>query len=238
MISRREFVALSGAAALASSYSWAADEFPALLDHVILGCNDLDRGIDFVEKRTGVRAAPGGSHPDRGTTNALLSLGSRHYLEIMAPNPEAKNVQPWAVPQLNVLKGLTIPRLVTWAVHPGDMETAAKKLRDAGIGFRGPFPGSRVRPDGRVLTWKTLNLADDHHGVLPFLIEWAPDSVHPSSDAPAGCRIERFTAADPDPRELAKALQPMGIEMVVERASNSQLRAKISGPGGVLEVNS
>ena len=40
---------------------WAdAGSVPTVLDHLILGCSNLDRGIAFVEARTGVRAAFGG----------------------------------------------------------------------------------------------------------------------------------------------------------------------------------
>lgn len=238
MISRREFVVFTSTAMMASSYLWAADAFPTMLDHIILGCSDLNQGIDVVEKHTGIRAAVGGSHPNRGTRNALISLGTRHYLEIMAPDPAATNVQPWAMTRLDELKKMLAPQLVTWAVHTQDIEEAAKKLRGDGIVMSDPTPGSRVRPDGRVLNWKTLNPKDDHNGLLPFLIEWAPDSVHPSSDAPAGCRLEQFTAADPDPGALRKTLDAMGIEMEVETGKSSQLHALISGPKGKIEVSS
>ena len=47
------------------------------MDHLILGIADLTRGIDWLEKRTGVRATPGGNHPGAGTQNALVSLGGK-----------------------------------------------------------------------------------------------------------------------------------------------------------------
>ena len=238
MISRRDFFIATGTALLVPSLSWAADNFPSLLDHIILGCSDLDAGINFVQERTGVRAERGGVHPDRGTANALLSLGDRHYLEIMAPDPSAKDVQAWAARQLEVLKGLANPRLMGWAVHPNDIDSVAKKFRESGLQILGPWPGSRTRPDGRVVSWKSFSLADDRRGLLPFFIEWGKDSVHPSSDAPTGCHIERFALAGSDVEELAKTLRRMEVEAPVEKSQTPQLHLRIVGPKGTLEITS
>src|SRR2546421_11554199 len=146
MISRRLFLALTGGTLAAPSASWAADsdeedQVPALLDHIILGCKDLDRGIDLVEENTGVRPAMGGIHPGRGTRNALLSLGERRYLEIIAPDPKQDRIEPFAQKQVAQLTKLPSPRLINWAAHPGDLETFAARLREAGIVFDGPRPG-------------------------------------------------------------------------------------------------
>src|SRR5712675_1338552 len=137
MISRRLFLALTGGTLAAPSVSWAADseeddQVPALLDHILLGCNDLDRGIDFVEESTGVRPAIGGVHPGRGTRNALLSLGERRYLEIIAPDPKQDRIEPFAQKQIAHLKQLTSPHLIGWAAHPGDLEKFSMRLGEAG----------------------------------------------------------------------------------------------------------
>jgi Glyoxalase-like domain len=207
-----------------------------MLDHILLGSSDLDRGIAFVEERVGVRAAVGGVHPGRGTRNALLSLGDRNYLEIIAPDPAQDKVPDFALPLLNLLKSLQSPLLVGWAAHPGDIEALAARLRKDGIAFDGPRLGSRQRPDGRLLKWKTLNLAHDYSGVLPFFIEWDADSPHPSTDAPKGCQLERLGLVDPDPEGLKQTCARLGLEVPIERGERPHLEARIRGAKGVLEL--
>src|SRR5437667_10271351 len=232
MISRRLFLALTGGTLAAPSASWAADsdeedQVPALLDHLILGCNDLDLGMDLVEQNTGVRPAIGGVHPGRGTRNALLSLGERRYLEVIAPDPAQQKIVHF--PQIRQMKE---PRLIGWAVHPPDIPATAKLLRDNQIAFQGPDGGSRKRPDGRVLNWKTINLADDRHGILPFFIEWSADSVHPSKDTSAHCELDYFEILSADPEELSSTLKRIGLDLPVQRSDKARLHALISGPKG------
>jgi len=238
-ISRRSFVSTGAMISAASAvspgflFSTEKEEAPAMLDHILLGCSDLDGGIDFVEKHTGVRAAFGGVHPGRGTRNALLSLGERHYLEIIAPDPLQSGTQD----HYGLLK-LTEPRLVGWAAHPGDLDSFATRLRDANIAFDGPNPGSRKRPDGRLLQWKTLNLKDNHAGLLPFFIEWSADTVHPSADSPAGCRIVRFQITTPESEQLGKTMAILRLDVKIAKAEKAQLRATIAGPKGELALTS
>ncbi len=231
-ISRRSFLAAAGAILAAPRVTWAAQErTPTLLDHILLGCSDLDKGIAFVEERTGVRAAFGGVHPGAGTRNALLSLGENRYLEIIAPDPD----QP-AVPDSRGLKKLAEPRLVTWAAHPGDIEVFAARLKQDGVAVDGPKPGSRKRPDGRTLNWKTLALADDAGGILPFFIEWGSGTTHPSVDAPQGCALVRFEATIPNPVPLLAKLAQLKLDLSVVQSAPSRLHAVIIGPKGQLDV--
>jgi catechol 2,3-dioxygenase-like lactoylglutathione lyase family enzyme len=230
---RRLFLAIAGGALASPAAIFGKQEVPSLLDHILLGCSDLERGIAFVEERTGVRAAFGGVHPGRGTENALLRLGPRSYLEIIAPDPKQGRVE-----QFSIVTDLKEPKLIGWAAHPGSLDAFAKKLSAAGVSFEGPRDGSRVRPDGRMLRWKTLNLKDDAAGLLPFFIEWSADSPHPSADAPKGCSLVHFEAATPDPEALSKQIALLGLDLLIVKADKPQLRATIAGPKGRLSITS
>jgi hypothetical protein len=59
-----------------------------MIDHLVYGVPDLAEAIDVIAQQTGVRARFGGRYPGRGTHNALISLGHRQYLEIIALDPE------------------------------------------------------------------------------------------------------------------------------------------------------
>lgn len=221
-LSRRIFLALTGGALAASSISWSAEEVPSLLDHILLGCSDLQHGIDFVFQHIGVPAMFGGVHPGRGTQNALVSLAEpsrselnpRRYLEIIAPDPR----QPGA-PDIYGLQKLSEPRLVGWAVHPPNIQALANRLAKEGIAAEGPTPGSRKRPDGGLLQWKALRLKDDASGLLPFFIEWSADSPHPSASAPRSCHLDRFEILTPDPDALAKMAKQLGLELPLSKGT-------------------
>jgi len=241
VFSRRLFLAL-GATALAMHRSWGKGDavtLPHDLDHMLLGVSDLDRGTAWLEDRSGVRAAVGGVHPGRGTHNALLSLGPRRYLEIIAPDPaqaEGQIAIPGAAELLAKLRKLKEPTLVGWAAHTDDIASVAKQITAAGLKFDGPFEGSRVRPDGKTLRWKSLALENDFDSVLPFFIEWSRDSVHPSQDAPTGCELVGFRAETPQAPEVARVAHAVGLDLAVTTGTMAQLFARITGAKGEFEL--
>jgi hypothetical protein len=215
----------------------AARAVPArsALDHLLLGTRDLDEGIAWMERRTGVRAAVGGSHPGRGTRNALLSLGGRQYLEIIAPDP-AQSTYDFQID----LRTLAAPRLVNWAAVTDDIDGLATRAKSAGQRTIGPRDGSRARPDGKLLEWKTLGVAADLASrtvqPIPFFIEWSAGSIHPAEDSPRGCELQSFRIGHPTPPAVREVLAAFGIEADVTSAKESLLSVTLETPKGVIDL--
>ena len=203
-----------------------------VVDHLLLGVPDLDEGIAFVERLTRLRAVAGGSHPGRGTHNALMALSAGRYLEIIAPDPDQDVISR--------LSTLDAPALVGWAALTNDIDTLAERLRAADVETSGPLPGSRSRPDGRVLTWKTLSLsrtfAQAEIDPMPFFIQWDTTSVHPSTDSPATGELLSLELHHPNAGALRRAFESIGIEADVCEAETARLVAAIRTSSGVVTL--
>jgi hypothetical protein len=74
--------------------------------------------------------------------------------------------------------------------------------------------------------------------LLPFFIQWSADSIHPSADAPQGCRLARFGAVSPDTDALKKIAGLLQLDLAVSRGDNAALQATIVGPKGALTLTS
>lgn len=202
-----------------------------MLDHLLLAVSDLERGLAYVAGRSGVQPAIGGSHPRWGTRNALIALGARQYLEIIAPDP----AQDQLAERYTFLRQLDRPRLWTWAAATTDIAALAERLQALGVAHTGLQEGSRARPDGRVLRWQTLHLSETFDSVLPFFIQWHPDSPHPSSDSPSGCTLEAFALEHPQPERVSRVLQPLALDVSVHAGPAPRLKATLLTPRGRVE---
>ena len=239
-LTRREFVRNLSAISIVGVTSRMADRAEQesvvaakdAVDHLLLGVADREAGIRWVEERTGVRAVIGGSHPGMGTHNALLSLGDRHYLEIIAPDP----AQTRLADRYQQLKSLRTPRLITWAAATDNAEATAKRWRAAGLDVLGPNPGSRQRPDGAMMQWVTVSIKTDVETVIPFFIEWGRTVTHPSTDSPQGCRLETIAFGHPQPANVREVLARMGIDATVTTSPAASIAAVLHTPKGTLEL--
>ena len=201
------------------------------IDHVILGVNDLERGMQEFEAKTGVAAQRGGEHPGRGTQNALVSLGRGQYLEILAP----ASTQPPAAPREPAVSHSALT-LVGWALHTSTIDALVRKVRGAGIDIEGPLPGSRRAPDGAVLAWQSASV--DQLGVTPFFIEWSKDTPHPSTTSPSGCTLVSMELALPSPERLQLLFETVSYAANVSRSERGGMKVTLDCPRGRVEFGS
>ena len=202
------------------------------IDHIILGTNDLQKGIAELERLTGVRAVFGGAHLGRGTQNALIALGGEHYLEILAPNPEDSGSSE----SVEGLQALTALTPIGWAARTHDMTALERDLRSRGVEIGEIRPGARNLPDGSRLAWKTLGFPPSASSLLPFFIEWDRAGAHPSSTSPVGCRLTGFALENPAPDTLRESLRAAGLPVEVREVKESRIRVALTCPQGKVEL--
>ncbi len=205
------------------------------LDHFVVGISDLNKGMDLIEDKTGVRPVYGGMHPAIGTHNALISLGSHTYLEIIAPNPERDigNLDPMLNSQfMEPLKKMTSLTPFLWAVGSSDLSMTHRLLAGSGIELSNLDAGSRKKPDGTILHWQTAFITKPRLAEFPFFIRWGDTTVSPAEDSPKGCRFERFSVSGPDMAALQKLKKQVGLEMEISTASELDLQLTLSCPKG------
>jgi GNAT superfamily N-acetyltransferase len=172
---------------------------PLHVDHIILGVSDLDAGIREFESLTGVRAVFGGKHPGRGTQNALVSLGPRMYLEIMAPQPGGRLEGDFA--GIATLEHLTP---VGFAVFAPDIAAVRAQLARDGVKTTEPQAGARATPAGTTLHWTTFGILEPKLDVAPFFIRWEDPAVHPARTSPGGCTLETLDLTAPSAADAVK----------------------------------
>jgi hypothetical protein len=154
------------------------------IDHIILAINDLDKGILQFKNATGVEPMFGGIHPNSYSQNALVALDENVYIEIMAPQKNAKDV-PEFLTRLDSL------RLIGWAVRSFDIQNTREKLKSLGITASTNREGSRAKPDGTVLSWSSFSVESKE--AFPFFIQWGDFSKHPSVTSQTGCKLKSFS---------------------------------------------
>ncbi len=161
------------------------------IDHAVIFVEDLSEATaDF--ERVGFQVTPGGTHAGGLTKNALIPLADGAYLEMLAFNiPEMHRDLPHAE-ALRAVSGTTpmdhrfLPRgaegegFRDLGLATVGLRNVVANARSAGLAIEGPFPGRRVRPDGKEVAWE---LAFPKDPGLPFLIE---DVTERSLRVPSG----------------------------------------------------
>lgn len=128
------------------------------IDHMVILVADLDAAIaDYTA--LGFTVAPGGTHADGATHNALVVFADDSYLELIAFRREAPDHHWWR----HVAAG---EGLIDFALLPTAIADDVAAAQSRGLDVDGPYAGGRLRPDGVRVAWQNaLSSTFD----LPFL---------------------------------------------------------------------
>ena len=210
---------------------------PAQLDHLVVAATTLADGIEYIAELTGVAAQPGGEHVAMGTHNALLRLGERVYLEIIAIDPQgAKPPRPrwFDLDDIALQSELTErPQLVHWVARTTDIERAVAAC---------PVPLGAITPAERGdYRWR-ITIPDDGkrpgNGIIPTLIQWDVP-MHPADRLPSSnVSIAQIAATHSDPACVRAALAALGLAGIVRVTYDRETRlaAMLKTPRGLVTL--
>lgn len=205
----------------------------AVFDHLVVAAATLEQGETYLEAQLGVRPQRGGRHLAMGTHNSLIKLGTRHYLEVIAIDPDA-SAPPhprWFGLDTTALGSAlrAKPRLIHWVARTADIDAARRALT--------VDPGTVHAMTRGAFVWRITVPADGSlpgGGVLPTLIQWA-DARHPADTMPdAGVRLVALAGAHPQPGVIRSALAALalGDTIKITYAKQPRMAALLHTPRG------
>ena len=209
----------------------------AALDHLVLAATTLADGIDYLSEVLGTTPTMGGRHDAMGTHNALLRLGERCYLELIAIDPDgAKPTRPrWFDLDSVALQAELVerPRLVHWVARTSDIAAAAARC---------PVPLGPVHAMARGdYRWR-ITIPDDGtrpgRGIVPTLIQWDVPQ-HPADRLPkSGVTLAHLAASHPEPADVRAALAALGLReaLAVTYDRETRLAAMLRTPRGIVTL--
>jgi hypothetical protein len=152
-------------------------------DHIVHLVNDPVQAASRFREH-GLHALEGGRHANWGTYNSLCYF-DLSYIEFLGIFDRALA----EVEQENLLVRDSAKRLPNQegfsriAIRTNDIEQTASVLKERGLQVIGPFPGSRIRPDGKRLEWSMLFVESEDSALpLPFFIQWGEADAQRRTD--------------------------------------------------------
>lgn len=202
------------------------------LDHVIWAVPDLEKGIAFFSEQTGIQPVYGGEHSNGVTANFLVAVGACTYLEIVGPKPGGE------------LSGLgagagrySSKNMAGFALGLADANNAQALFQKAGIEAGALREGSRNKPDGSLVAWKSTSLPGefgDH--TFQFSIEWTA-GVHPALTSPKGITLKRLILMGDRAYQYSELVEQFGLPITIMAEGSRNIRLELETPNGLLVLD-
>ena len=145
------------------------------LDHIVFGSFTLDEGTEFVENILKAKLSDIGYHKDMGTHNRVIRISERVYLEVIAIDPKARNLnnRKWFNLDNSKLQSKLkkSPQIIGYVIENNDMSI---------VKYYDPF----FESSRNIFKWRFAmpnfnnNILDGEiieGGMIPSLISWKSD---------------------------------------------------------------
>jgi hypothetical protein len=207
----------------------------ARLDHIAVIAPSLRDGMVWVRDCLGVVPSVGGAHPQMGTHNMLLRLGTDLFLEVIAIDPNApRPPQPrwFGLDERDVLhehwnEGRRLRGMVARTETLADLAGSAADLLGTPMRIS---RGERewmfaVRADGRLPL----------DGAAPYLMDWGPQGPAAPQMRDAGCRLIDLVLETPAPAAVEGVYGRIGLESAprLRPGPKHKLMAIVETPSGI-----
>ncbi len=209
------------------------------VDHVVYAAehDGVVATAERLGKLIGVRPVDGGNHPRFGTRNVILPLRHERYLEVVEVlDHPASYKAPFG--QAVRARSEAGGGWLGWVLAVDDIH-----VQEARVG-RESVEGNRTRPDGLELHWRQLGvkglIADPQ---LPFYVEWAAGTEHPSRSGETATRIRQLQIAG-DPERIrdwlgqpaAEVSPSIDLSFVAPHGTPGLLSVTFETPEGMVTV--
>ncbi len=203
------------------------------VDHVVYCTYNLSSGIEYIAQVTGVRPEIGGRHLTKGTHNAILKIGKKAYLEILAPDPKNEDI---IGPRWMGIDLLTSPKITRWAVNSIAIGAESKILRSFRPQYGKLESGSRLLNGDQMLTWQLTDpLSLPEIDIIPFLIDWK-GSPHPADRMQQKCSLIDINLKYPDPEQSNKLFTRLGLGIQAKDDPYPEIQISLDTPLGVVKI--
>lgn len=207
------------------------------IDHIAIGCKDLDSGAEAMETILGVAVPRGGKHAAMSTHNCVMQAGNESFFELISIDPEAPEpgrVRWFTLDDPGTQRRLDErPRALTWVVNTSDLD-AVVAASPVDLGEIVDF----ARGDR---TWRLTVPKDGSlpgEGLLPAFIEWSP-GPHPSTgQQELGVQLQTIRLSHPEPEQFVSLLKALNVDHLAEVVKGEPgLSFALKTPNGAVVVD-
>ncbi|WP_298816496.1 VOC family protein [uncultured Roseibium sp.] len=207
------------------------------IDHIAIGCKDLDSGAAAMETILDVAVPLGGKHAAMSTHNRVMQAGNESFFELISIDPEAPEpgrVRWFSLDDANTQRRLNErPRALTWVVNTSDLDAV---VADSPVDLGDVVDFARGDRTWRLTVPEDGSLPGE--GLLPAFIEWSP-GPHPSTgQQDLGVRLQSVRLSHPEPEQLVSLLKALTIDHLAEVVKGEPgLSFVLKTPNGTVELD-